>query len=165
MQVAQNKPDLRGSMCQMTVFNGSCERTTTVNKSSSSSVISHFLCLYLTTISRHTMMTTTVTMMKPVETTPKTTGTLTRDAVWKRKYKLMFAHTVRHVAHTRLLRSCGGRNTGWPDTYRWITMNRRWSWRGRQFILITIINRHKNMTLANVESITSEMGKLVLIVV
>ena len=81
MQVAQNKPDLRGSMCQMNVFNGSCERTTTVNKSSSSSVISHFLCLYLTTISRHTMMTTTVTMIKPVETTPKTTGTLTRGAV------------------------------------------------------------------------------------
>lgn len=120
---------------------GSVKEQQQWTKSSSSSVISHFLCLYLTTISRHTMITTTVTMIKPVERTPTTTGTLTRGAVWKRKCKLMFAHTVRHVAHTRLLRSCGGRDTGWPDTHRWMTTNRIWSWRGRQFILI---NRHKN---------------------
>ena len=42
------------------------------------------------------MMTTTVIMMTPVETTPTTTGT---------------SHTVRHVTHTWWLKSSGGSDT------------------------------------------------------
>ena len=56
-------------------------------------------------------MTTTVTMITTVETTPTTTRrTLTRDAVWE-DINSCIAHTVRHVTHTWRPRSCARRNT------------------------------------------------------
>ena len=66
----------------------------------------------MATISRHTVKTTMVTMMTPVETTPITTGkTLTRDAVGRRNINSCIARTVRHVTHTWWMRSSGGSDT------------------------------------------------------
>ena len=90
-----------------------------------------------------------------------------KGCCWKEKHKLMYtAHTVRHVTHTWWLRSSSGSDTGWLSLsiHRWIYSSRGWFWKGRQFILIIIINRHKTWQCCG-EHYKQHcvMGKLVLI--
>ena len=101
-----------------------------------------FLCLCLTTISRHTMTTrTTVTMMRPIETAPTTTRKLTRGAGGENKL-IFCTHSQTCYTRTWWLRSSGGSDTEWLSIgiHRCITSSEGWSWRGRQSILTSDTN-------------------------